>query len=115
MPAGVYNFTIEQGETFVRVLTWQDEELALVNLTGYTARMQLRANRSDTAAVSLTTDNGGIVLGGAAGTITITITAAQTAALVSSVYFYDLELVSGTGIVTKLIKGTATLAREVTA
>ncbi|WP_279631030.1 hypothetical protein [Rathayibacter sp. VKM Ac-2759] len=40
--AGKYNFTIEQGVAFTRVVTWKDASGALVNLTNKTARMQVR-------------------------------------------------------------------------
>jgi hypothetical protein len=115
MPAGIYNFTIEQGETFVRTIIWEDSAGTSINLTGYTARMQLRGSRGiPTLAISLTTENGGIALGGVAGTITITISASQTAAFADRSYIYDLEIISGSGVVTKLIKGIVTIATEVT-
>ena len=42
MAAGTYNFTLEQGSTFSRQITVQENGTAL-NLTGYTARMQMRS------------------------------------------------------------------------
>ncbi len=115
MAAGTYNLTIEQGATFTATVTWSDAANALVNLTGYTARMQLRATlASATPAIELTNANGRIVLGGAAGTIDLTIAAADTALLGAGSYVYDLELVSATGVVTRLIQGTATSVAEVT-
>lgn len=115
MPAGIYDFIIERGETFTRVITWKDENSTAINLTGYTARMQLRGSRGEPSlALSLTTENSGISLGGIAGTITITISASQTASFESRSYVYDLELVAGSGAVTKLLKGVISIAREVT-
>jgi hypothetical protein len=53
-----------------------------VDLTGYTARLQLREKiTSATTLLELTTANSGIVLDNTAKTITVIITAAQTAAL----------------------------------
>ncbi len=85
------------------------------SLASYTARMQIRPTAADTATplVSLT-DSSGITLSDAAKTITITITAAVTAALTATAAVYDLELVSPTGVVTKLIQGNVTIASEVT-
>jgi len=86
-----------------------------VDLTGYTARMQVRAKVTDTATVlDLTTANGGIVLGGTAGTIRILATAAQTAALTIASGFYDLELIDGTSAVRRLMEGAVTLSKEIT-
>jgi hypothetical protein len=53
------------------------------------------------------------VLGGAAGTIVVTIAATVTAALPSGEARYDLELVNG-AVVTRLIEGKATISREIT-
>jgi hypothetical protein len=112
---GTYDFTIYQGATFLRVLTWKDEANALVNLTGYTARMQIRSNKdSADPTVTLTTENGGIALGGAAGTITLTITATDSAAITESEGVYDLELVSSGGVVTRLLQGAVEINKEVT-
>ena len=113
---GRYDMTIWQGATFNRVFTWRVGTPAVnVNLAGFTARMQLRATPNSAATVlELTTSNGRITLGGAAGTVTLTLTATETAALPANQYAYDLELVAGTGEVTRLLEGFATVDAEVT-
>ena len=110
------NFCIAQGSTWSQTLIWKTGTPAVaVNITGYTARMQARARVTDAAPViSLTTENGGIALGGSAGTITLTLSAAATALLNAGRYVYDLELISGSGIVRRLIEGTITVSAEVT-
>lgn len=115
MTAGKHDFTIEKGTTFTRVLTWKDENSSAYDLTGYTARMHVRetVNESDTI-VELTTENSRISLGGVAGTITLTITAADTAALTEDSGVYDLELVSSGGEVTRLLEGNVSIPDEVT-
>lgn len=86
-----------------------------VNLTGFTARMQIRETvESTTVLHSLTTENGGITLGGAAGTIALTISATDTAAFTFDTAVYDLEIISGSGVVTEVMSGTVTLGDEVT-
>lgn len=113
MSTNLHDFTINQGETFTKVITWKDSGGTLINLTGYTARMYLRRKISDAAAaLILTTENGRIALGGAAGTITLTITATDTSSLEAN-YVYDLELVSGV-YVKRLLQGTITVDPEVT-
>jgi len=114
--AGEYTLRIEQGATLSLVATWKDASGTAINLTGYTARLSVRTHHSsDTVLLSLTTANGGIALGGAAGTITVTATAVQTAALTAPVTgVYDLELVSSGGVVTRLIEGGAVITPEVT-
>lgn len=114
MSAGVYKVTIEQGATFALVLTWKDSAGAPIDLTGYTARMQIRTSaRAATATLALTTENGRIALGGAAGTITLSISAVDTAALAARPYVYDLELVTGASV-TRLLDGECLVTPEVT-
>jgi hypothetical protein len=114
MAATTYDILIEQGATYSQVITYKDNGVA-VNLTGYTARMQVRATlESASTLVELTTANSRIALGGTAGTITLTISATDTAGLTAGRGVYDLELVSGSGIVTRLLQGVATISRNVT-
>lgn len=104
----------EQGATFTRVFTWTDESEVPVDLTGYTARMHVRtAVATASTTIELTTANGRIALGGATGTITLQLSATDTAALAAKRYVYDLELVSGT-TVTRLLQGAFTVSAEVT-
>ncbi len=113
--AGKLNMVIEQGTTFSPVLTYADVNNVAIDLTGYTAKMQIKKTRADlTALETLTTADGSIVLGGAAGTITLLLTDTQTAAIVWLTGVYDLELTSGSGIVTRLIQGVITVSEEVT-
>lgn len=114
MTPGTLNLTCPAGATFSRTLTYKINGSA-VNLSGYSARLQVRQKHtSTTKLLDLTTANSGIALGGAAGTITITATDTQTAALPDGVWRYDLEIVSGAGVVTRLVEGTFTVTPEVT-
>lgn len=105
---------IQQGATFSRLIRWKADG-ANVNLSGFSARMQIRPTAaSATTTLSLTTENGRIALGGTAGTITLTISATDTAAITAGRYVYDLELVSAGGIVTRLLQGIVTVSANVT-
>lgn len=113
---GRYDFTIYQGANFDTTLTWKTGTPATaVNLSGYTGRMQVRESVASTAvALELTTSNGRMTLGGAAGTIALAITAADTTTLTPGFYVFDVELVSGGGVVTRLLEGRVTVSAEVT-
>ena len=114
MAAGTLDFTIEQGATFNLLLTWKIDDVP-VNITNWTARLQARVDVEDTEVIlSLTTSNGGITLGGAAGTISLDQTATQTALLPAGTFVYDLELISGVGVVTRLVQGELNISPEVT-
>lgn len=89
---------------------------APVNLVGYVARMQVRANLAATSKI-LDLDSslkGGITLGGSEGVITITVGAATTALLNFASAVYDLELESPDGSVYRLLEGRISLRKEVT-
>jgi hypothetical protein len=114
MPAAHYDLIIEQGATFEKTVTWKDSDGNAVDLTGYTARMQIRRSKSSTTTIlSITTDDA-ITLGGTAGTVAISIPAATTATFTFRRAVYDLELVSGGGVVYRLLEGVVGLSKEVT-
>jgi len=109
-----YDLEIKQGATLSLTATWKDSTGTAVNLTGYTARLQVRATYDSSSTILSLTSASGITLGGAAGTIAITASATTTAALTAPWSgVYDLELVSGGGEVTRLLEGTATVSPEV--
>jgi hypothetical protein len=62
----------------------------------------------------LTSSNGGITLGGSAGTIALNIAASVTANFIAGDYVYDLELNAANGTVTRLIEGKFNVTPEVT-
>jgi hypothetical protein len=88
-----------------------------VDITGFTARMDIKDKVGGTVLLALTTDvAGGIVVDPTAHTIVITISATDTAALLWTKGVYELELVSnGTpAVVTSLLMGKVTVSKEVT-
>lgn len=87
---------VNQGAAFYQDFIWKDSTGTPVDLTGRTAHMQVRSKRPyGTVYIDLTTANGGIILGGAAGTIRIAMTGAQTEVLLKDAV-YDLKIFSGT-------------------
>lgn len=121
MIAGTYNIICDQGSSFTRtfVLEYQDaiDETLFhpYDLSGYTARMHIRKDVYATAILAtLTTENGSISIDGEEGTITISMSATQTAAIERS-GVYDIELISPGGLsVDKPIRGDFELRLEVT-
>jgi hypothetical protein len=110
MAAGTYNFTLDQGSTFSRQLTVEDNNTAM-DLSGYTGRMQMRSTHdSSTIALSFTVT----IANAAQGKLNITASATSTAALTQGIYVYDLEIESSAGTVTRLMEGNITVTPEVT-
>lgn len=107
---------IDQGSDFSKLMTWRTgEPLAAVDLTGCTARMHARSELADpTILLDLTTENGGILLGGVAGTVEIVLAASETEAITWTEAVYDLEIVFPGGRVRRLLKGTIAVSQEVT-
>lgn len=115
MAAAPYDILIEQGATFQLNLVYKDSNGAPIDISGYTARMQVRRTYdAPTPLLSLTTENGCITLGGVAGTVAVEAPADMTDNLPAKTGVYDLELVSPSGVVTRLIRGETTISPEVT-
>jgi hypothetical protein len=89
---------------------------APVNLTNYTAALQLRSLPNDaTAALTLTTENGGIAITALTGTIAVSATATQTRAIDEGYYYYDLEITAPvSGVVTRVAQGQILVSAEIT-
>ena len=116
-PAGLYNLVADQGSTFSRTILWKDPAKKAINLNGYTARMQIRPSiDSDTVTLELTTENGGIILEDATGTITLYISDETMITIPEHKYVYDLELISSdTDVyIYKLLYGNFAVRPEVT-
>lgn len=115
--ADTYNITIEQGSVFTLNLTYQDSAGTPINLTGYTARMVVRAKyASTTTLLDLTSASGAITLS-SVGVVIATATATLTAALSApQTGVYDLELYPG-GVAAnaiRLVEGRARITPEAT-
>lgn len=86
-----------------------------VNLTGFTARMQLREKLDSTTVLAeYTTENGKIVIDTATSKITVLVDPITTAGYTFSTAVYSLEVISPGSQVTQLIVGNITLVKEVT-
>lgn len=122
MAAGVYNFqntarsrtACEQGATFRRKITLLDPAQQAIDLSGYTARMQVRDAKRNTLITSLTTENGRITITASTGQVWLEIGATVTETLPIGIHLYDLELVSGPDAVTRILEGKFQITRNMT-
>ena len=107
------NFTVTNGATGIYISG--GIATAPVNVTGYTAELQMRSLPQDpTAVLTLTSASGAISITGASGEFAVHATAAQTSAIDEGTYYYDIEITSSTGIVTRLAQGQIVVTPEVT-
>jgi hypothetical protein len=108
-----FNIGIDAGSTFQVIFAWKDAASEAIDMTGYSARMQLRMDLGQANPdLSLATGSG-ITITAADGEILVEIEPATTETMTGS-YFYDLEVESPTGVVTRLCQGTVTVSSEVT-
>lgn len=112
----VDDLEIKQGATYSLTVTYDDgaEPPVAINLTGYTAKLQLRLDYNSPSAALELTHSAGLTMGGVAGTIIVTMTDTQTRGLVPGWYVYDLEITSAGGVVTRLIEGKVKVSAEAT-
>lgn len=110
---GQYDILAPQGATFNEVFTYKVGGTP-VNLGGYTARMQVRRTPSSSTKIVDLVSPAGITLGGATGQISIDISATTMAGIPAGKYRYDLEIISSTGTVTRLLEGVFVVTAEVT-
>lgn len=107
-----YNFTIIQGSDFQRDLRIN------LDLTGYTVRAQGRETVTATSTVfSSSTTASHLTIASASTTQSVVewrIPAATTAGISTLEGVWDMEIVSGSGIVNRILEGTFFLSREVT-
>jgi hypothetical protein len=101
------DFTAEQGATWRRTVEYRNPDGTPFELVGWTARLEVRPRRGTATALL----EGSAVVNGPAGTVTVSITADQTSALLPGRYFYDVDLVSPVGEVTRLIDGSIQVTR----
>jgi hypothetical protein len=109
-----YNVEIDQGADWFLNVTYEQPAGTPVNITGYTSALQLRSLPTDATAVLSLATGSGITITGATGLVAIRATATQTRAIDEGVYYYDLEITSPAGIVTRLVQGQAYVSAEVT-
>ena len=109
--AAIANLQIDQGanwDTTVNVNNLSGEDF---DLTGYTVKSQMARSYASATKTDITA----AVNNASTGTIGLSLTAAQTGALTSGRYVYDVELTqTSSGNKTRVIEGQITVYPQVT-
>ena len=114
---------IEQGATFTFSFNWYYDNVttpgtpgAPHDLTGCTARMQIRKTQGSDILVNASSSGTlpMIVLGGTSGSITIKFPDTITDNLISDTALYDLEIQQSNGDVFRLLSGKITISPNIT-
>lgn len=116
--AQTYNILIDQGSTYTFSVTYKDDTGNTIDLSNYTAQLQVREKYTSTSAnINLTSSPlNGIEVGGSDGVIDVVFQPGDTQSLerVRKAYVYDLEITSPLSVVTRLIEGNFIVTPEVT-
>lgn len=110
MSAAPYDIEIEQHAGFDKILFYRDSAGTPVPMAGVSADMHIRLSNGDLLA-TLTTENGGIVLGATDGSIKLSMSAAQTGAMKFNKARYDLRLRYPGKEPIRLLMGDVTLSK----
>lgn len=104
------NLVIDQGSTFSVDLNLTDDNGDALDLAQYSATSQLRKWYTSVSFVPFTTSVNAL-----AGTVTLSLTACQTANLTAGRYVYDVELTENyTNTISRIIEGIVTVTPNVT-
>jgi len=114
MPAAKFDITIDQGSDFeITIQVFEDD--AVKNLTGYSARSQLRQKLDASGATNFDTTGSQLDTN---GKVKIALSNQTTKDIVPGAYVYDIEIFEGTApnetSVTRILQGKATVTGEVT-
>jgi hypothetical protein len=101
---------IEQGASFSTTINVSDSAGAAINLYGYTASSQMRKSFYATSNTTISAT----VTGNSNGEITLSMTAANTAALTPGRQVFDLLITSPSAIKTRVVEGIIVISPGVT-
>ena len=105
------NLVVDQGSDFSATVSLVDSAGDALDLTEYTANAQMRKNYASSTAVSFTTT---ITNPKTLGKLTLALSNAQTSAIDPGRYLYDVEIVSSTNVITRVVEGIVTVTPNIT-
>lgn len=103
------NLVIDQGTNFSTTISIANMDDEAIDLTGYTAAAQIRKHYSSSNSV-----NFGVSIDAALGDLTLSLTPAQTNAMVPGRYVYDVEVMDSSNVVSRIVEGLVTITPSVT-
>lgn len=110
------NWEVDQNTTFrFQIQYTEDDQVTPIDLTGATAKMQVRDTKGGSKlAFTLTSPSGGITIDGPTGLVEIVATPTQTNKLFYPKSSYDIMIIDSNGNKTKILEGFISLSRSVT-
>ena len=108
------NWEIDYNTTYQFEINYRDSDDNPIDITGSSAKMQIRDATGQKLAFTLTSPSGGITIDGPSGTLTVKMTPTQTSKLFYPKSMYDLMLTDSNSNKIKLVGGYITLTKTVT-
>ena len=99
------NFKVIQGDSFIIRVTYKNPNGTPIDLTGYTAKMDVRNEPSGKILCASITDQSGITITPSTGVLDIEFTPAQTRKFTLPSCAYQLQIRSSSGTQTTILKG----------
>lgn len=99
------NLQVKAGATYTAIFTVKEDAVTPLDLTGWSADMQVRAAiGAPTAELTFSTDDGSLVIDGPNGTVTLVIDPADTNGIATytggRIMYYDLEITNPLATIT---------------
>jgi len=107
--AATYNITINQHADFLRSFQVKRNNV-IFDISGFTFEGRLKESFNSTTHVSFTT----AITDGPAGTFTLSLTDAETGAMLPNTWVYDVIMTDTAGTKTRMLQGNAFLKQGVT-
>lgn len=109
MDPAEHNLTIYRDRDFLKIFIVQDSSGTAINLTGYSARAQIRPVKDSSELIASFT----VVITAAEGKIAISLTDVQTLALDESKAWWDLEVTDPSSLRQNYVEGAVAIKRTV--
>lgn len=103
------NFEIDQGSDHGISFRLRDEDNIPVDLTGFTGRSKMRKTYNASKSQDFT-----VIINAVSSSVNLLISAANTSKLEAGQYVYDVELISSSNLVTRIVEGIVTVTPQVT-
>jgi len=108
--AQISNLVIDQGADFSVEIQYKNDDGTVKDITGYTARSQMRRSYYSTSNTAFTA----AITNASIGQLELSLTSNQTNSLKSGRYVYDVEVVDTSSKVTRILEGIVTVMPGVT-
>ena len=103
------NIVIAQGVNFSEVFTSTETDGSASNLQGYSGASKIKKYPE-----SPTSESFSVNITAATGEVSIAMTAGKTVKLKPGRYYYDVVLTSGSGVLSRLVQGSAMVTAGIT-